>query len=165
MTPTSSASPPKRLDEQKALRIVDAYLSTSFEGGRHARRVEKLDHSSAVPAVTGAPLAEVDPQIADAIRREAQRQYDNIELIASENFTSRAVMEAQGSCLTNKYAEGYPGKRWYGGCENVDMVGAARHRPRARALRRGARQRAAALRLARRTWRSISPCSSPATAS
>src|SRR5581483_3661160 len=46
----------------------------------------------------------------------------NIELIASENFTSRAVMEAQGSCLTNKYAEGYPGRRWYGGCENVDVI-------------------------------------------
>ncbi len=67
-------------------------------------------------------LAETDPQIAEAIRREAQRQFDNIELIASENFTSRAVMEAQGSCLTNKYAEGYPGRRWYGGCEYMDVI-------------------------------------------
>ena len=58
-------------------------------------------------------LAAVDPQIADAIRKERRRQFENIELIASENFTSRAVMEAQGSCLTNKYAEGYPGRRWY----------------------------------------------------
>jgi glycine hydroxymethyltransferase len=67
-------------------------------------------------------LAQVDPQIADAIRHEAQRQFDNIELIASENFTSRAVMEAQGSCLTNKYSEGYPGRRWYGGCEYMDVI-------------------------------------------
>jgi glycine hydroxymethyltransferase len=67
-------------------------------------------------------LSDTDPEIAEAIRHEAQRQFENIELIASENFTSRAVMEAQGSCLTNKYAEGYPGRRWYGGCENVDVV-------------------------------------------
>ena len=69
-----------------------------------------------------ARLAAVDPQIADAIRKERRRQFENIELIASENFTSKAVMEAQGSCLTNKYAEGYPGRRWYGGCENMDVV-------------------------------------------
>jgi glycine hydroxymethyltransferase len=67
-------------------------------------------------------LAAVDPQIADAIHKERRRQFENIELIASENFTSRAVMEAQGSCLTNKYAEGYPGRRWYGGCEYMDVV-------------------------------------------
>ena len=67
-------------------------------------------------------LRKVDPEIFDAIAAEEKRQRENIELIASENFTSRAVMEAQGSCLTNKYAEGYPGKRWYGGCENVDVV-------------------------------------------
>ncbi len=70
----------------------------------------------------GGPLRRVDPEISDAIEAEEKRQRENIELIASENFTSRAVMEAQGSCLTNKYAEGYPGKRWYGGCENVDVV-------------------------------------------
>jgi glycine hydroxymethyltransferase len=67
-------------------------------------------------------LRAVDPEIAAAIDREIQRQQENIELIASENFTSPAVMEAQGSVLTNKYAEGYPKKRWYGGCENVDVV-------------------------------------------
>ncbi|MGI8890071.1 MAG: serine hydroxymethyltransferase [Chthoniobacterales bacterium] len=71
---------------------------------------------------TSGRLRQVDPEIADAIDEEEKRQRENIELIASENFTSRAVMEAQGSCLTNKYAEGYPGKRWYGGCENVDVV-------------------------------------------
>jgi glycine hydroxymethyltransferase len=67
-------------------------------------------------------LQAVDPEIAAAIEHERQRQQENIELIASENFTSPAVMEAQGSVLTNKYAEGYPKKRWYGGCENVDVV-------------------------------------------
>src|SRR6516165_3400740 len=67
-------------------------------------------------------LEEVDPEIFEAISAEEVRQRENIELIASENFTSRAVMEAQGSVLTNKYAEGYPGKRWYGGCENVDVA-------------------------------------------
>jgi glycine hydroxymethyltransferase len=71
---------------------------------------------------TNPSLAQVDPEIAQAIRHEAQRQFDNIELIASENFTSRAVMEAQGSCLTNKYSEGYPGRRWYGGCEYMDVI-------------------------------------------
>ncbi len=67
-------------------------------------------------------LKEVDPEIYSAIQREIARQNDNIELIASENFVSLAVLEAQGSVLTNKYAEGYPGKRWYGGCEFVDIA-------------------------------------------
>lgn len=67
-------------------------------------------------------LAPQDPAVAEAISQELQRQRDKIELIASENFASRAVMAAQGSCLTNKYAEGYPGKRYYGGCEYVDVV-------------------------------------------
>ena len=67
-------------------------------------------------------LAPQDPAVAEAISQELQRQRDKIELIASENFASRAVMAAQGSCLTNKYAEGYPGKRYYGGCEHVDIV-------------------------------------------
>jgi glycine hydroxymethyltransferase len=67
-------------------------------------------------------LKRVDPQIAAALEAEEQRQQEHLELIASENFTSRAVLEAQGSCLTNKYAEGYPGRRWYGGCEYVDRI-------------------------------------------
>ncbi len=67
-------------------------------------------------------LEATDPAIATAIYDEERRQFDNIELIASENFTSRAVREAQGSVLTNKYAEGYPARRWYGGCEHVDVV-------------------------------------------
>jgi len=68
------------------------------------------------------PLAEVDPEIFDAIRHETDRQHSQIELIASENFTSEAVLEATGSVFTNKYAEGYPGKRYYGGCEYTDVV-------------------------------------------
>jgi glycine hydroxymethyltransferase len=75
------------------------------------------------PAETAArPLSQVDPEIARAIDLEKRRQQGNIELIASENFVSRAVLEAQGSILTNKYAEGYPGRRYYGGCENVDIA-------------------------------------------
>ena len=67
-------------------------------------------------------LKSSDPELCEIIYKEAQRQHEKIELIASENFTSPAVMEAQGSILTNKYAEGYPGKRYYGGCEYVDMA-------------------------------------------
>jgi glycine hydroxymethyltransferase len=68
------------------------------------------------------PLSEVDPEILDAIRKETERQNSHIELIASENFTSEAVLEAVGSVFTNKYAEGYPGRRYYGGCEHADTV-------------------------------------------
>ena len=67
-------------------------------------------------------LSQFDPEIAAAIHRETERQEYNLELIASENFVSEAVLEAQGSILTNKYAEGYPGKRYYGGCDQVDIV-------------------------------------------
>ena len=67
-------------------------------------------------------LSDFDPALSEAIRREVQRQEDHIELIASENYTSPQVMQAQGTELTNKYAEGYPGKRYYGGCEHVDVV-------------------------------------------
>src|SRR5512136_1560056 len=69
-----------------------------------------------------ASLAEVDPEIADVVKRELGRQRDEIELIASENIVSKAVLEAQGSVLTNKYAEGLPGRRYYGGCQFVDVV-------------------------------------------
>ncbi|MGH9339396.1 MAG: serine hydroxymethyltransferase [Acidobacteriota bacterium] len=68
------------------------------------------------------PLHEVDPEIAEAIRLETCRQSDTLELIASENFVSEAVLEAMGSVLTNKYAEGYPGRRYYGGCQHVDTI-------------------------------------------
>src|SRR5688500_13564900 len=68
------------------------------------------------------PLAQADPEIAAAITNETRRQADGLELIASENFVSSAVLEAAGSVMTNKYAEGYPGKRYYGGCEFVDVA-------------------------------------------
>src|ERR1044071_6307774 len=79
----------------------------------------------------GAPLAETDPELAAALNAELIRQQDGIELIASENVVSAAVLEAQGSVLTNKYAEGYPGRRYYGGCVPVDVaVQLAIHRAR-----------------------------------
>src|ERR1039457_1610559 len=68
------------------------------------------------------PLAEVDPEVYEAIQHEVERQDSQLELIASENFTSEAILEATGSVFTNKYAEGYPGKRYYGGCEFADVV-------------------------------------------
>src|SRR6188472_4385910 len=67
-------------------------------------------------------LAQADPEIAAAIKNETHRQEEGLELIASENFVSTAVLEAAGSVMTNKYAEGYPGKRYYGGCEFVDVA-------------------------------------------
>ncbi|MFO1099674.1 MAG: serine hydroxymethyltransferase [Xanthobacteraceae bacterium] len=83
---------------------------------------ETSARAGAESTLFNAPLAETDPEIADAIRRELGRQRDEIELIASENIVSRAVLEAQGSVLTNKYAEGLPGKRYYGGCQYVDVA-------------------------------------------
>ena len=71
-------------------------------------------------SLNATPLAQLDPAVYAVIAGEFARQQSHIELIASENFTYPAVMEAVGSVLTNKYAEGYPGKRWYGGCEQVD---------------------------------------------
>ena len=104
---------------EEAKRIVDAFLAARFEGGRPERRFHKME-TRIIP--TDYRLQAVDPEIARVIELERRRQQENIELIASENFTSPAVMEAQGSVLTNKYAEGYPKKRWYGGCEHVDVV-------------------------------------------
>src|SRR5215470_8163523 len=72
--------------------------------------------------INASSLKDLDPEIHREIAAELARQQSHIELIASENFTYPAVLEAQGSVLTNKYAEGYPGKRWYGGCEHVDVV-------------------------------------------
>ncbi|MDZ4405203.1 ribose 5-phosphate isomerase B [Prosthecobacter sp.] len=108
----------KTTPETTAKEIVDTWLTTPFVGGRHGRRVDKMNTQAHPLSI----LATSDPVVAEIIRGEQQRQQDHIELIASENFTSKAVMAAQGSCLTNKYAEGYPGKRWYGGCEEVDKV-------------------------------------------
>ena len=104
---------------EEAKKILDTFLDTRFEGGRHERRVNKMESRMISPELR---LRNVDAAVADAVEHERLRQQENIELIASENFTSPAVMEAQGSVLTNKYAEGYPKRRWYGGCENVDTV-------------------------------------------
>src|SRR5690625_1232491 len=73
-------------------------------------------------SVADQALAELDPEIAAVLDGELTRQRDTLEMIASENFVPRAVLQAQGSVLTNKYAEGYPGKRYYGGCEQVDIA-------------------------------------------
>ncbi len=107
------------MDPDTARRIIENFLTAHFEGGRHERRINKLETSQPTMDFR---LKTTDPEIAEVIEHERQRQQQNIELIASENFTSPAVMEAQGSVLTNKYAEGYPRKRWYGGCEFVDVV-------------------------------------------
>ena len=103
----------------QAKHILDIFLTTKFEGGRHERRVNKMEPRNISPEYQ---LRVVDSAVAEVVEHERLRQQENIELIASENFTSPAVMEAQGSVLTNKYAEGYPKKRWYGGCENVDII-------------------------------------------
>ena len=77
---------------------------------------------SKTPSGFSLPLSEVDPEIAAVLDQELARQQGTLEMIASENFVSRAILETQGSVLTNKYAEGYPGKRYYGGCEVVDVA-------------------------------------------
>jgi RpiB/LacA/LacB family sugar-phosphate isomerase len=109
----------KTTSAETGRKILDAFLNAKFEGGRHERRVGKIELRLTPPQLR---LRVVDTIVADAIEHERVRQQENIELIASENFVSPAVLEAQGSVLTNKYAEGYPKKRWYGGCENVDSI-------------------------------------------
>jgi glycine hydroxymethyltransferase len=100
--------------------ILDEWLNSDFESGtRHERRVNKIQ-TCAVSAADPVSVYNSDPEIYSALRNETRRQRENLELIASENYVSRAVREAQGSVMTNKYAEGYPGKRWYNGCEFVD---------------------------------------------
>lgn len=106
-------------------RAVYAECKCSIEQAMQSvlRIINQKPMTTSAESQTGlSALTETDPEIAAAIEKEYKRQFEHIELIASENFTSRAVMEAQGSCLTNKYAEGYPGRRWYGGCEYVDIV-------------------------------------------
>ena len=110
-------------------------------------------------------IAEVDPELWAAMLGERRRQHDNIELIASENYVSAAVMEAQGSWLTNKYAEGLPGKRYYGGCEYVDIAETLAQE-RALALFPGAEHVNVQPHAAPRpTWSPTSACSSRVTGS
>jgi len=106
-----------RTSPEQAIEIVETWLRTPFEGGRHSVRVAEID---TLTRGASSALLEEDPAIAGILRREAQRQAENLELIASENFVSEAVLEAVGSVATNKYAEGYPGRRYYGGCDVLD---------------------------------------------
>lgn len=89
---------------------------------RELDRVKEMSTATASNPLNTGSIAEIDPELAAAMAAERERQESHIELIASENFTYPSVLEAQGSVLTNKYAEGYPAKRWYGGCEHVDVV-------------------------------------------
>src|SRR5579863_10766628 len=101
-------------------------ISGALHGDSPAEHVRRLAGKGIImPTKTAAmyrPLYEADPQVAAAIDNEVRRQHEGLELIASENFVSEAVLEAAGSVFTNKYAEGYPGKRYYGGCEYADVV-------------------------------------------
>ena len=149
----------KTTPADQAQKIVEAFLGATFEGGRHERRINKLETRFVHRDLR---LKAVDPEIANAIEHERVRQQENIELIASENFTSPAVMEAQGSVLTNKYAEGYPRKRWYGGCENVDVVEQLAI-DRAKKLFGAEHANVQPHSGSGATWRFILPCSSPET--
>jgi len=130
----------REMKPQRAIEILEAWFDAGPSDGstqnrdpdrdqkaesqspHRAYKMESLSNPSSESSTRGPSLAETDPAIAALIQKEGLRQSENIELIASENFTSRAVIEAQGSVLTNKYAEGYPGRRWYGGCEHVDEI-------------------------------------------
>jgi glycine hydroxymethyltransferase len=124
----------RTMDAGDAERRLRLFFSEPFEGGRHADRLEKIhgieakfmsEPGAATPGRGDAGMSylkETDREIYEIIRKETERQANTLELIASENFVSEAVLEATGSVLTNKYAEGYPGKRYYGGCEFVDQA-------------------------------------------
>ncbi len=103
-------------------RIVETWKNTGFSGGeRHQRRITKLDNFGSAAGCLREVHA-VDEAIAQDLKDEGSRQAGTLNLIASENYTSAAVREATGSVATNKYAEGYPGKRWYNGCEHIDKI-------------------------------------------
>ena len=105
-----------------AKEMVSTWLGSRFEGGRHARRLDKIREIEARQRAQPQPLAEADPEVWEAIEGETRREEDGINLIASENYAPEPILAAQGSVFTNKYAEGYPGKRYYGGCEFADRV-------------------------------------------
>src|SRR6516225_8176306 len=116
---------PARRRLRRPRNLSNETMLIGSQGGPNAG-LKTMTNPATVPAkeagLLSASLAHSDPEVADAVRRELGRQRDEIELIASENIVSRAVLEAQGSVLTNKYAEGLPGKRYYGGCQYVDIV-------------------------------------------
>jgi glycine hydroxymethyltransferase len=110
---------------QDIIKMISTFFSTEFEGGRHERRIRKFSEvtmHTQKEEFFSKTLRNSDPDIQHSIDQELERQQNSIELIASENIVSTAVLEAQGSILTNKYAEGYSGKRYYGGCEFVDVA-------------------------------------------
>jgi glycine hydroxymethyltransferase len=114
-------------EEETAKEMVDIWLDTEFEGGRHQRRLDRIKNIEEDLLLTAkkkikTQLQTGDPDIFHAINCETIREEEKVVLIASENYVSEAVLEAQGSILTNKYAEGYPKKRYYGGCDFVDIV-------------------------------------------
>ena len=112
--------PADHITEEESVRFLKTWFATPFSGDpRHLRRLEKLEKGTYDDI---AAIRSADPEVAAWIDREAARQNEGIELIASENFTSTAIRAAQGSVLTNKYAEGYPGRRYYGGCQFVDEI-------------------------------------------
>jgi ribose 5-phosphate isomerase B len=109
-------------DVAGAQAMMNAWFGATFDGTeRHVRRVAKI-RLIGDEALDESAIGAVDPELAEALAREEERERTTINLIASENYASRAVRVAQGSLMTNKYAEGYPGKRWYNGCEFVDVA-------------------------------------------
>jgi glycine hydroxymethyltransferase len=105
---------------EEAKNILDEWLKGKFDSSeRHVRRVKKIQTYSC-NTIEPIDVYETDPEIYSVLKKEATRQSQNLELIASENYVSQAILEAAGSVLTNKYAEGYPGRRWYNGCEYID---------------------------------------------
>ena len=112
----------RHINYDEAKQCINAFLNTDFEGDRHKKRIFKID-DKAYPTLSDKELEDAsDKELEDALNEELKRQQQTIELIASENFTSENIMRYQGSVFTNKYAEGYPGKRYYGGCDYVDIV-------------------------------------------
>ena len=110
------------LSRDQTAGILNAWLGRGFSGeSRHVRRLAKMENAGCLVSDTD-ELRRRDHEVADAVMAEQRHLQTTINLIASENYASRAVRQAQGSVMTNKYAEGYPGKRWYNGCENVDTV-------------------------------------------
>ena len=161
--PTCSPWAARIVAEGLADEILRLWLATPFEGGRHERRVE-ADRRDRTRGVDDEPVhAACRPPIPSSptiVRRELERQNTTIQLIASENFTSPAVLAAQGSVLTNKYSEGYPGKRYYGG---NDVVDDAEELARDRAARCSAptTPTCSRTRAPTPTWPRTSRCSSP----
>ena len=111
------------LEPATALKLVELWLKSEYLGGRHQRRLDLIEKRNLnTTRNIAAPLSQVDPEISRLIIQETEREETKLIMIASENCASQAVLDAQGSVLTNKYAEGYPGKRYYGGCQFVDQA-------------------------------------------